>query len=62
MFGRRIIYSLCIAALILFTCGAALADNLPTFVVMRVLSGFSGTYFHVSGQTILAEYFPPVCL
>lgn len=40
--------------------GAALARDMPTFIVMRILSGCSGTFFHVCGQTILAEYFPPV--
>lgn len=47
-------------ALFGFTIGAALAPNMPIFVAMRVLSGFQGCYFHVAGQTILAEYFPPL--
>jgi MFS family permease len=33
---------------------------MPIFVTMRVLSGLQGCFFHVAGQTILAEYFPPV--
>ncbi|KNG49754.1 mfs protein [Stemphylium lycopersici] len=32
---------------------------MPAFVTMRVLSGLQGCYFHVAGQTIIAEYFPP---
>jgi MFS family permease len=43
-----------------FTIGAALAPNMRVFIAMRVLSGLQGCYFHVAGQTILAEYFPPV--
>ncbi|KAH7060675.1 synaptic vesicle transporter [Macrophomina phaseolina] len=60
LLGRKIAYNLCIVVLLCFTIGAAVAPNMQTFVVMRVLSGLSGTYFHVSGQAILAEYFPPV--
>ncbi|TID17808.1 synaptic vesicle transporter [Venturia nashicola] len=59
IFGRRLAYLLCIACLFFFTMGAALARDMPTFIVMRILSGCSGTFFHVCGQTILAEYFPP---
>lgn len=58
--GRKVSYNMCIVLLFFFTIGTALAPNFQTFVAMRVLSGLSGTYFHVSGQVILAEYFPPV--
>ncbi|GME22329.1 putative mfs [Neofusicoccum parvum] len=58
--GRKMSFNMCIVVLFFFTLGTALAPNMRTFVVMRVLSGLSGTYFHVSGQAILAEYFPPV--
>ncbi|KAF9633492.1 hypothetical protein BFW01_g4386 [Lasiodiplodia theobromae] len=58
--GRKVSYNMCIVMLFFFTIGTALAPNFQTFVAMRVLSGLSGTYFHVSGQVILAEYFPPV--
>jgi len=27
---------------------------------MRVLSGLQGCFYHVAGQTIIAEYFPPI--
>lgn len=30
------------------------------FVTMRVLSGLQGSFFHVAGQTLIAEHFPPV--
>ncbi|KAL0257431.1 hypothetical protein SLS55_008244 [Diplodia seriata] len=58
--GRKVSYNMCIVVLFFFTVGTALAPDFGTFVAMRVLSGLSGTYFHVSGQAILAEYFPPV--
>ncbi|KAF2089028.1 synaptic vesicle transporter [Saccharata proteae CBS 121410] len=57
--GRKIAYNACIVALLAFSIGAAVAPNFRTFVVMRVISGLQGTYFHVSGQVILASCFPP---
>ncbi|KAJ9644499.1 hypothetical protein H2199_003462 [Coniosporium tulheliwenetii] len=57
--GRRTSYNACTVILLLFTIGAAVAPNMPTFVAMRVLSGLQGTHFHVVGQVILAECFPP---
>ncbi|KAL1794621.1 hypothetical protein ACET3X_006437 [Alternaria dauci] len=58
--GRKLAYNACVAVLFSFTIGAAVAPNMPVFVTMRVLSGLQGCYFHVAGQTIIAEYFPPV--
>ena len=46
--------------LLAFTIGAAVAPTVEIFITMRVLSGFQGCFFHVAGQTIIAEYFPPV--
>lgn len=60
IFGRKVTYPACIAVLFVCTIGAAVAPNIRVFVAMRVLSGLQGCYFHVAGQTILAEYFPPV--
>lgn len=59
IFGRRLAYNACLAVLFAFTIGGAVAPNMPVFVTMRVLSGLQGCFFHVAGQTILAEYFPP---
>ncbi|KAL5386169.1 hypothetical protein DPSP01_004253 [Paraphaeosphaeria sporulosa] len=58
--GRRLTYNICLLFLFCFTIGAALAPNMRVFIAMRVLSGLQGCYFHVAGQTILAEYFPPI--
>jgi MFS family permease len=58
--GRKLAYNACLAVLFSLTIGAAVAPNMPVFVTMRVMSGFQGCYFHVAGQTIIAEYFPPV--
>ncbi|KAK4622138.1 MFS-type transporter ppsE [Fulvia fulva] len=57
--GRLAAWYACIVALLFFTMAGALSPNLSTFIAFRVLSGFQGTFFHVTGQTILAEYFPP---
>lgn len=53
-------YIACTAVLLAFTIGAAVAPTIEVFVVMRVLSGLQGCFYHVAGQTIIAEYFPPV--
>ncbi|KAF3039495.1 hypothetical protein E8E12_002806 [Didymella heteroderae] len=58
--GRRPAYIACTTVLLAFTIGAAIAPTIEVFVAMRVLSGFQGCFFHVAGQTIIAEYFPPV--
>jgi MFS family permease len=52
-------YIACVAVLLAFTVGAAVALTVEVFVAMRVLSGFQGCFLHVAGQTIIAEYFPP---
>ncbi|KAF7186995.1 Itaconate transport protein [Pseudocercospora fuligena] len=58
--GRLYTWNACIVALFIWTLAASFAPNLKTFIVFRVLSGLQGTFFHVTGQAILAEYFPPV--
>ncbi|KAF3052625.1 hypothetical protein E8E11_010814 [Didymella keratinophila] len=57
--GRRSAYMACTTVLLAFTIGSALAPTIEVFVAMRVLSGFQGCFYHVAGQTIIAEYFPP---
>jgi MFS family permease len=60
LIGRLYTFNLCIFLLLGFTLAASLAPNLGCFIAFRVLSGFQGTFFHVTSQAILAEYFPPV--
>ncbi|USW51329.1 Putative major facilitator superfamily, MFS transporter superfamily [Septoria linicola] len=60
LWGRLYAWNTCLVALLVWTLAASFAPNVESFIVFRVLSGFSGTFFHVTGQTILAEYFPPV--
>ncbi|QIX00409.1 hypothetical protein AMS68_005926 [Peltaster fructicola] len=60
LFGRLYTYNCCIVALLIWTVAASVAPTLQTFIVFRILSGFQGTFFHVTGQALLAEYFPPV--
>jgi MFS family permease len=59
IFGRRLTYNTCILTLLLLTIGVALSPNRDVFITLRILSGLQGSYFHVAGQTIIAEYFPP---
>ncbi|KAF2631026.1 putative MFS transporter [Macroventuria anomochaeta] len=58
--GRRVAYIACTTILLAFTIGAAIAPTIEVFVAMRVLSGLQGCFYHVAGQTIIAEYFPPM--
>ncbi|KIW00319.1 uncharacterized protein PV09_08206 [Verruconis gallopava] len=60
LIGRLYAWNSCILLLLVWTAAASVAPNLPSFIVFRVLSGFQGTFFHVTGQAILAEFFPPV--
>jgi MFS family permease len=46
--------------LLALTIVAAVVPHIQGFIIVRVLSGFQGTYFHVSAQTIFAENFSPV--
>ena len=39
--------------------GTALAPNMKVFVAMRMVGGFTGTFFLVAGQTVLADIFEP---
>jgi predicted MFS family arabinose efflux permease len=45
---------------LIWTLAASFSPNIQLFILFRVLSGFQGTFFHVTGQAIMAEYFPPV--
>ncbi|KAJ3517695.1 hypothetical protein NM208_g14668 [Fusarium decemcellulare] len=40
--------------------GTAVASNLAAFTALRVLSGLTGTYFMVAGQTIIADIYQPL--
>lgn len=60
IFSRRISYNAAIVVLFFTSIGTALAPDMATFTAMRVLTGFTGTYFMVAGQTIIADIFIPV--
>ncbi|SPN99921.1 related to MFS transporter [Cephalotrichum gorgonifer] len=60
MFSRRIAYSLTIAFLFITSIGTAVSHNFATFTAMRLLTGLTGAYFMVSGQTIIADIFKPL--
>ncbi|KAK6086216.1 Dityrosine transporter 1-like protein 3 [Seiridium cupressi] len=60
IFGRRLIYNIAIFFLFVPSIGTALAPNMATFTAMRMVSGFTGTYFMVAGQTVIADIFEPV--
>lgn len=61
LIGRRNAYNIAIFVLCGCSAGTAAAINMRMFTTMRILSGFTGTIFMVSGQTIIADIFEPVC-
>ena len=60
VFGRKNAYNVAILILCACSAGTAVAINLHMFIAMRLLSGFTGTFFMVAGQTIIADIFKPV--
>ena len=60
IFGRKVAYNAAIFVLCGCSAGTAVANNLHTFIAMRLLGGFTGTFFMVAGQTIIADIFEPV--
>ncbi|CAG8055701.1 unnamed protein product [Penicillium olsonii] len=60
IFGRRNAYNAAILVLCACSAGTAVATTLQIFIAMRILSGFTGTFFMVAGQTIIADIFEPV--
>ncbi|KAJ5585472.1 uncharacterized protein N7459_005272 [Penicillium hispanicum] len=60
IFGRKIAYNAAILVLCGCSAGTAAAIDLHMFIAMRLLSGFTGTFFMVAGQTIIADIFEPV--
>ena len=61
-FGRKNAYNAAIFVLCGCSAGTAVAINLHMFIAMRLLSGFTGTFFMIAGQTIIADIFEPVRL
>ncbi|KAF4549548.1 MFS antiporter-like protein 2 [Elsinoe fawcettii] len=57
--GRR--YTWYIAALVLlaFSIATAAAPTIETWVAMRCVSLLQGTVFHIAGQSVIADIFPP---
>ncbi|KAJ4251522.1 hypothetical protein NW762_011509 [Fusarium torreyae] len=58
--GRRHSYNAAIFFMLATSIGTAVATNLPGFTALRVLSGLTGTYFMVAGQTIIADIYEPL--
>ncbi|KAH7311300.1 major facilitator superfamily domain-containing protein [Stachybotrys elegans] len=58
--GRRVSYNASLVVLFTSSIGTAVAPQMSVFTAMRILSGFTGTWFMVAGQTIIADLFPPL--
>lgn len=61
LIGRKFAYNFAILMLCGCSAGAAASINMRMFTVMRILAGFTGASFMVSGQAMLADIFEPVC-
>lgn len=61
LLGRRVSYNIAVAVLVGCSVGTAGSRSMGMFTAFRVLGGFTGTSFMVSGQTVLADIFEPVC-
>ncbi|KAG9256249.1 major facilitator superfamily transporter [Emericellopsis atlantica] len=57
--GRRAAYLVAVAVFILCSLGCALSDSMASFTTLWVLSGTTGPFFLVAGQTILSDIFDP---
>lgn len=59
IFGRRLIYNVAIFVIMAPSIGVALAPNMAVFTAMRLICGFTGTFFMVAGQIIITDIFEP---
>lgn len=57
--GRRSAYLVAVVVFILCSLGCALSNNMASFTTLWVLSGTTGPFFLVAGQTILSDIFEP---
>lgn len=60
LIGRKNSFVAATFVIMAFTIGTGLSNSFGVFVAMRLLSGVQGTYFHVSGQAMLADVFEPI--
>ncbi|KAI9373571.1 major facilitator superfamily domain-containing protein [Aspergillus egyptiacus] len=60
LLGRRRAYIMAVAVLVGCSVGTACSGSMAVFTVLRILGGFTGTSFMVSGQTVIADIFEPV--
>ncbi|KAL4958019.1 major facilitator superfamily domain-containing protein [Aspergillus filifer] len=59
LLGRRVSYNIAVAVLVGCSVGTAASKSMGMFTAFRVLGGWTGTSFMVSGQTVLADIFEP---
>lgn len=60
LMGRLYTWNSCVVAFLAWTLASSFSSNLTYFMVFRLISGLQGTFFHITGQAILAEFFPPI--
>lgn len=59
LISRRISYNAAVFVLLVGSIGTAVSGNLAAFTATRLLTGLTGTFFMVAGQTFIADIFKP---
>jgi hypothetical protein len=62
IYGRKWVSVVSAALFTAFSIGTALAPNLASFFVFRILTAFQGTAFLVIGSAVIGDIYKPVCL
>ncbi|PSK37505.1 hypothetical protein B9Z65_2247 [Elsinoe australis] len=58
--GRRHAYYAAAVAFLIFSSATAAAPTIEVWIAMRCVSMLEGTTFHIAGQALIADIFPPV--
>jgi MFS family permease len=61
IYGRKWVSVVSAALFTAFSIGTALAPNLASFFVFRILTAFQGTAFLVIGSAVIGDIYKPVC-
>jgi len=62
IYGRKWVSVVSAALFTAFSIGTALAPNLASFFVFRILTAFQGTAFLVIGSAVIGDVYKPVCI
>lgn len=60
IFGRKHAYYAAVIVFFIFSVATAAAPTIEVWIAMRCVSMLEGTIFHIAGQALIADIFPPV--